>query len=171
MRKDSKANRDMRASTTITTSLVGLLTFGVGYALYFDFKRRHDPDFRKRLRQNRRDFEQRARVSEKRQRDAQRNRVSEAVQRARDEPVPAGVEQREEYFMNEVAAGETMAASGDDTLGAAICFYKALKVYPNPQDLLTIYDRTVPRPVYELLMLILQTDAQQRPGESTVNLD
>lgn len=28
---------------------------------------------------------------------------------------------------------------------AALCFYKALKVYPQPSDLITIYDKTVPK--------------------------
>ena len=28
---------------------------------------------------------------------------------------------------------------------AALCFYKALKVYPTPMDLMGIYDKTVPK--------------------------
>jgi import receptor subunit TOM20 len=28
---------------------------------------------------------------------------------------------------------------------AALCFYRALKVYPQPQDLISIYDKTVPK--------------------------
>lgn len=28
---------------------------------------------------------------------------------------------------------------------AALCFYKALKVYPQPKDLINIYDKTVPK--------------------------
>lgn len=64
---------------------------------------------------------------------------------------------REAYFMNEVARGETLASdgehsfntsmdnsnllSGSDNFEAALCFYKALKVYPTPSDLITIYDK------------------------------
>ncbi|CAL3971578.1 unnamed protein product, partial [Diplocarpon coronariae] len=29
-----------------------------------------------------------------------------------------------------------------DNVEAALCFYKALKVYPTPSDLITIYDKT-----------------------------
>lgn len=35
--------------------------------------------------------------------------------------------------------------SGTDNVEAALCFYKALKVYPQPSDLITIYDKTVPK--------------------------
>lgn len=34
---------------------------------------------------------------------------------------------------------------GSNQLDAALCFYKALKVYPNPGELVTIYDKTVPK--------------------------
>lgn len=33
----------------------------------------------------------------------------------------------------------------DRALDAALCFYKALKVYPQPKDLISIYDKTVPK--------------------------
>jgi len=32
--------------------------------------------------------------------------------------------------------------TGSDNFEAALCFYKALKVYPQPSDLITIYDKT-----------------------------
>lgn len=31
------------------------------------------------------------------------------------------------------------------TKEAAICFFKALRVYPQPKELMTIYDKTVPK--------------------------
>jgi import receptor subunit TOM20 len=34
---------------------------------------------------------------------------------------------------------------GADNVEAALCFYKALKVYPQPSDLISIYDKTVPK--------------------------
>lgn len=33
----------------------------------------------------------------------------------------------------------------EKALDAALCFYKALKVYPQPKDLISIYDKTVPK--------------------------
>ena len=47
--------------------------------------------------------------------------------------------------MQEVARGESMCTDGSDPVDAALCFYKALKVYPQPRELISIYDKTVPK--------------------------
>lgn len=39
----------------------------------------------------------------------------------------------------------TDGATGADNVEAALCFYRALKVYPNPRELINIYDKTVPK--------------------------
>lgn len=41
---------------------------------------------------------------------------------------------------------------------AALCFYKALKVYPQPKDLISIYDKTVPKPVIDILAEMIAQD-------------
>lgn len=41
---------------------------------------------------------------------------------------------------------------------AALCFYKALKVYPQPRDLIQIYDKTVPKPVIDILAEMIAQD-------------
>ena len=41
---------------------------------------------------------------------------------------------------------------------AALCFYKALKVYPQPKDLIQIYDKTVPKPVIDILAEMIAQD-------------
>lgn len=41
-----------------------------------------------------------------------------------------------------IATDET---PGGDPVEAALCFYRALKVYPNPRELISIYDKTVPK--------------------------
>ena len=38
-----------------------------------------------------------------------------------------------------------IACPGSDPVDAALCFYKALKVYPQPRELISIYDKTVPK--------------------------
>lgn len=47
--------------------------------------------------------------------------------------------------------------AGADNIEAALCFYRALKVYPNPRELINIYDKTVPkvRPRPRCLFLLL----------------
>ena len=48
--------------------------------------------------------------------------------------------------------------SGSDQVEAALCFYKALKVYPQPRDLISIYDKTVPKPVLDILAEMIASD-------------
>lgn len=40
---------------------------------------------------------------------------------------------------------EGLTLTGSDPVDAALCFYKALKVYPQPRELINIYDKTVPK--------------------------
>jgi len=61
--------------------------------------------------------------------------------------------------MNEVARGEQLSQDGSDNIEAALCFYKALKVYPTPSDLIQIYDKTVPKPVLDILAEMIAVDS------------
>lgn len=47
---------------------------------------------------------------------------------------------------------------GSKQVEAALCFYKALKVYPEPKDLIQIYDKTVPKPVIDILAEMIAQD-------------
>lgn len=49
--------------------------------------------------------------------------------------------------------------SDSDRVEAALCFYRALKVYPQPRDLIQIYDKTVPKPVIDILAEMIATDS------------
>merc|ERR1712225_58091 len=78
--------------------------------------------------------------------------------------IPSDVEEREAYFMQEVAQGEGLAGAGTDNVEAALCFYKALKVYPTPSDLITIYDKTVPKAVLDILAEMIAADTELNVG-------
>lgn len=54
-----------------------------------------------------------------------------------------------------------------DGIEAALCFYKALKVYPQPKDLISIYDKTVPKEVLEILAEMVAMDAGLKLGTFT----
>lgn len=56
---------------------------------------------------------------------------------------------------------------GSDNVEAALCFYKALKVYPQPKDLISIYDKTVPKEVLEILAEMVALDAGLKLGSFT----
>ena len=55
-----------------------------------------------------------------------------------------------------------LVTTGADPIETAICFYKALKVYPQPSDLINIYDKTVPKPVLDVLAEMIAGDQSIR---------
>lgn len=146
------------------------------YALYFDHKRQTDPEFRKALRRESRREARAAKEEAEAQGMQQRQAINAVVQAAREEGFPTDVEDKEAYFMNEVGRGEalcqdgefyfsslirilyTYVSKGSDQIEAALCFYRALKVYPQPRELIQIYDKTVPKPVIDILAEMIATD-------------
>ncbi|KAI1007773.1 hypothetical protein K3495_g455 [Podosphaera aphanis] len=154
----------MVQSSTIVATTIGTLATGIlAYAVYFDYKRRNDPQFRKQLK---RDLKKLARVA-KEEAEArsvqQRQAIRAAVEQAKEEGFPVDVEEKEAYFMNEVARGEALGAEGTG-LEAALCFYKALKVYPAPSELISIYDKTVPKAVLDILAEMIAADSSLHVG-------
>jgi import receptor subunit TOM20 len=130
----------------------------------------------------------------------ERESIKKAVQQAKDEGFPTDLEEKEAYFMGQVARGESLCAEGmfclagdthptlpkrnirkiplesssdshinlgSDKVEAALCFYKALKVYPQPKDLISIYDKTVPKEVLEILAEMVAMDAALKLGSFT----
>lgn len=57
--------------------------------------------------------------------------------------------------------------AGSNKVEAALAFYKALKVYPQPKDLISIYDKTVPKEVLEILAEMVAMDAGLKLGSFT----
>jgi import receptor subunit TOM20 len=128
-------------------------------AIYFDHRRRTDPNFRKQLKKDSKRLARAAKEEAEAHTVKQRQFIKQAVQEAKEEGFPSDVEEREAYFMQEVARGEGLSGegksvdeleamaclpfAGTDNVEAALCFYKALKVYPQPSDLIAIYDKTV----------------------------
>lgn len=76
---------------------------------------------------------------------AHRRKVKVAVDEAKSEGFPTGSDEKEAYFLEQVQAGELLGADPAKLFDAALSFYKALKVYPTPGDLIQVYDRTVPK--------------------------
>ena len=112
---------------TIVTGILGALTrtdhflvaqqdvradFTLAYAIYFDYRRQTDPDFRKALK---RDARKQAKASKeaKEVEGKQRERlIKQAVDEAQEEGFPTDIEDREAYFMKEVAEGESKNGDG-----------------------------------------------------------
>ncbi|PVU90618.1 hypothetical protein BB559_004519 [Furculomyces boomerangus] len=80
----------------------------------------------------------------------------ELVKSLKDSKVPTNPEEREQFFMTQVSSGETLASKGPSEYdNAAKCFYQALKVYPNPVELIMIYQKTVPEQIFALVMSMM----------------
>lgn len=141
-------------TASVTATVGGLLA----YAVYFDHRRRTDPNFRKELKRESKRQARAAREEAEADKTRQKAAIKEAVKAAQAEGFPQDIESKEAYFMEEVAQGEMLSQAGTDNLTAALYFYRALKVYPEPSDLVNIYDKTVPRPVLDILSEMVALD-------------
>jgi import receptor subunit TOM20 len=137
----------------------------VGYAVYFDYSRRNSPEFRRKLKK--RSLKQR-KETEKKQTESKKLEL-ETIKQAlladlAANPLPTDLSEKETFFMQQVSLGEQIAAKAGSKVEAAICFYKALAVYPNPTDILGIYQRSIPQEVYEVVVMMI---AVQPPAAIT----
>ena len=127
-----------------------------GYAIWFDYQRRNNAEFRKNLRQ-------RARKQKKKDEleamEAKKARVSAVLQFLSDElqkdPISTDPTEMERVFTTNVEYGERLSMVPGKEMEAAVKFYKALAVYPNPADLLGIYQRTIPENIYEYIVIMI----------------
>ncbi|KAI1210981.1 mitochondrial outer membrane translocase complex, subunit Tom20 domain-containing protein [Annulohypoxylon truncatum] len=148
----------VQPSTVLTISAATAATGILAYAIYFDYQRRVDPNFRRNLRRE----ERRQARAEKEEAQAQTKQKRKDIQRVvdstKEEGFPTGVNEKEQFFMDHVQKGELLAADPSRTMEAALAFYKALKVYPTPGDLISIYDKTVDKRVLDVLAEMIAYD-------------
>lgn len=84
----------------------------LAYAVYFDYRRRNDPGFRKQLRRNIKKQERAAKEEAESQVFRQRQAIKAAVELAKADGFPTDVGEKEAYFMEQVARGEGLGTSG-----------------------------------------------------------
>ena len=93
-----------------------------GYAVYFDHKRRTDPEFRKALKRESRREARAEKEEAEAQGQQQKRAIRNAVDEAKEEGFPTDVEEKEAYFMNEVGQGEVLCQdSMSKAPGVAMC--------------------------------------------------
>ncbi|ORX38243.1 mitochondrial outer membrane translocase complex, subunit Tom20 domain-containing protein [Kockovaella imperatae] len=145
------ASRTPAQVALITTGAI--LTGLVGYAVYFDYQRRHNPEFRKSIKKQHKKVRAAAEARNKAEKDRNSKLLREALKEIQAESPPSAPEQQEMYFQEHVGQGEQLAAMGPDSyVEAAAHFYRALRVYPQPVELLMIYQKVAPPPVFALLL-------------------
>lgn len=154
----------MNRATVVVSVLAAA---AVGYAAYFDYSRRHLPEFRRLLRQRRRAAAKQQDEAKKASGRAKLAEVRAAVEALLAAlPLPTDLRAKELYFMEQVLEAERLAVVPGQEVAAAVAFYKALCVYPKPSDLLSIYQKLVPENVYDLVILAIAT----RPPQSLANI-
>ena len=93
----------------------------IAYAVYFDYKRRSDPEFRKALKRESRRQARIAKEEAEIQGKQQREQIKGAVQEAIEEGFPTDIEEKEAYFMQQIAQGEALAGDGSSTSMLICC--------------------------------------------------
>ncbi|PCH41486.1 MAS20-domain-containing protein [Wolfiporia cocos MD-104 SS10] len=155
----------MASSRTIfTVASITVLGGLLAYAVYFDYKRRNDVEFRRRLKKDKKRVDKQAAASNQAsQSSVDIEEIRAALAKIKDEEVPTTPEQRELFFMTQVSTGEQLCTQGPMFhLPAALAFYRALRVYPSPVELLQIYQKTVPPPVFQLVITMTNLDVKAR---------
>ncbi|KAJ1797531.1 mitochondrial import receptor subunit tom20, partial [Coemansia sp. RSA 2399] len=136
---------------------------GLGYIAYFDYKRRHDRKFRRKLMRDRKKVEKKADNVSSTSPESVNEIAIELLNKVAKDKLPASPEEKEQFFMAQVSKGETMCGAGPSAYSSAAChFYQALKVYPNPVELVMIYEKTTPPEVFKLVMTMMAQEVRQK---------
>ncbi|MGH0146937.1 UNVERIFIED_CONTAM: hypothetical protein FKN15_009846 [Acipenser sinensis] len=114
----------------------------VGYCIYFDRKRRNDPNFKNRLRERRR-----------------KQKLAKDKAGVSRLPDLKDAEAVQKFFLEEIQLGEELLAQGDYEKGVDH-LTNAIAVCGQPQQLLQVLQQTLPPPVFQMLLTKLPTISQ-----------
>ncbi|KAL1937720.1 hypothetical protein VTO73DRAFT_12873 [Trametes versicolor] len=157
----------MSSSRTIfSVAAVTVLGGLVAYAVYFDYKRRNDIEFRKKLRKEKKKVTKQTQ-QEQAQVEAESSvgaaEIKAALFKIREEEVPPTPDEKETYFIMQVQVGEQLAQKGPAFfLQAAMAFFRALRVYPSPVELIMMLQSTLPAPLFKTFMELVNADTASR---------
>ncbi|XP_025965580.2 mitochondrial import receptor subunit TOM20 homolog [Dromaius novaehollandiae] len=128
-------------TSAIAAGLCGALF--IGYCIYFDRKRRSDPNFKNRLRERR-----------KKQKLAKERAGLSKLPDLKD------AEAVQKFFLEEIQLGEELLAQGEYEKGVDH-LTNAIAVCGQPQQLLQVLQQTLPPPVFQMLLTKLPTISQR----------
>ncbi|XP_063046971.1 translocase of outer mitochondrial membrane 20 [Engraulis encrasicolus] len=128
-------------TSTLAAGVCGALV--IGYCIYFDRKRRSDPNFKKRLRERRKN-----------------QKVTKEKTGLAKLPDLKDAEAVQKFFLEEIQLGEELLAQGDYEKGVDH-LTNAIAVCGQPQQLLQVLQQTLPPPVFQMLLTKLPTISQR----------
>ncbi|XP_017002187.1 mitochondrial import receptor subunit TOM20 homolog [Drosophila takahashii] len=111
-------------------------TLFIGYCIYFDKKRRNDPEYKKKVR-------------ERRRRNRKSGTAKPGIPNLNDH------EAIERYFLQEIQLGETLIARGDFETGVEH-LANAIVVCGQPARLLQVLQSSLPAQVFAMLIVKMQ---------------
>ncbi|CAI2182138.1 13017_t:CDS:2 [Funneliformis geosporum] len=156
----------MELRKSVVFGICAVAVFGIGYAVYWDYLRQTDPEFRRKLKKSRKKAAKQKKAAVEESKSKTADFIRGAVEEVTKESFPTDVTAKEKFFMEQVAKGETLFAGGESGYhDAALCFYKALKVYPNPVELIMIYQKTIPEPVFNLVYEMMSVEVKKKQAE------
>ncbi|CEG75885.1 hypothetical protein RMATCC62417_10861 [Rhizopus microsporus] len=142
------------------------ITACVGYVLYFDYQRRNNPVLRKKMKKEKKKAEKEIQKAQEKVKLNVLQVIDSVIEAASQETLPSTPEEKEKYFMQQVALGEGLCNKGEAFYNDAVLpFFLALKVYPSPMELIMIYQKTVPAPVFQMIVNVMALDQQKRQNE------
>ncbi|OQV26081.1 putative Proline synthase co-transcribed bacterial-like protein [Hypsibius exemplaris] len=138
---DTRPNPDfLKMLSNWTLGVVAGVTAAVGYCVYFDHKRRSDPQFRQKVL-------------------ARRARATQAANRASGMPDPSDAEAVQRYFMMQLQRGEACLMNG--MLEESIThFCNAVRASGSPSQILRILSESLPPQVFNLIVKRLSEDPE-----------
>ncbi|GAA5807152.1 hypothetical protein MFLAVUS_000503 [Mucor flavus] len=156
----------VKASTIALISTAIAATFGVGYLVYFDQKRRTDPDFKRQLKRERKKATKVVKETQEKELVTVEALIQKVLEAVAQETFPEAPEAKEAYFMDKVSIGEGLCAQGEEFYDESVeHFYKALKIYPAPLELIMIYQKTLPEKVFRIIVNLMALEQQKRQTE------
>lgn len=143
----------------------------LGYAVYFDYQRRNSPEFRKALKKKAVKHKKHAEKTEKENKKSKFEAAKKAVEEdLAANPLPTDLSEKESYFVTHITMGEQLAALPDKKTEAALCFYKALAIYPNPTEILAVLQKATREDIYEMVVMMIAAKPPP-PVTSVLNPD
>ncbi|ORX64879.1 MAS20-domain-containing protein [Anaeromyces robustus] len=156
----------------VVGTLSALAVGSICYAVYFDYKRRNDPQFRKKLKKQRKMAKKirNAKNDNKKSVDDASLKIESQIEAIKkvinDEPIPTEMEAKETFFMQQLQKGEMLSYQGEPYYEvSALCYYRAFKVYPNPTELIVLFQRSTPEPVYKKIIEMISADVKKKQEE------
>ncbi|EMD40854.1 hypothetical protein CERSUDRAFT_103234 [Gelatoporia subvermispora B] len=155
-------------SSLVTFASVAVVTGIAAYAVYFDYKRRNNAEFRRKLKKEKKKVDKHAaQAASEKQAQAPSGVSPEelraALDKIREEGQPTSPAESEKYFMAQVGLGEQFVAQGEAFyMPAALSFFRALRVYPSPVELIMLYQQTLPEQVFKIVMEMANMDVEDR---------